>query len=310
MGARHSPPGLPAPLAVAPSLQPSSSSAQQARQILADRLRDLRRDTGLSAKELAARAGWERTKVSKIEHATRPPSAADIRAWCQVCGAEGEATDLIASLNAAEGMWVEWRRMERSGLRRAQEARLPLYERTRQFRAYSCWMVPGLIQAEDYTRAVLRAYQQRRGLRDDVEAAVAERMRRQRVLRRDGRTAAFVLEESVLRNGFGGQQVMSAQLAHLAEVTTWPAVSLGIIPASHDRGAAGAAEDFWIYDNEHVNVELISGYLTVTQPVEIAMYAQMFARLAEIALYGTQARDLIASAMPQAELACHTRAHS
>ena len=279
-------------------MQPSSSSAQQAREILADRLRDLRRDTGLTAIELAARAGWERTKVSKIEHAIRPPSAADIRAWCQVCGAEGEATDLIASLHAAEGMWIEWRRMERSGLRRAQEARLPLYERTRQFRAYSSWMVPGLIQTEDYTRAVLCAYQQRRGLRDDVEAAVAERMNRQRVLRRDGRTAAFLLELSVLRNGFGGPQVMSAQLAHLAEVTTWPTVSLGIIPASPDRGTAGAAEDFWIFDNEQANVELISGYLTVTQPVEIAMYAEMFARLAEIAVYGRRARDLISSVMP------------
>jgi transcriptional regulator with XRE-family HTH domain len=279
-------------------LQPSSSSAQQARQILADRLRDLRRDTGLTARELALRAGWERTKVSKIEHATRPPSAADIRAWCQVCGAEGEVPDLIASLHAAEGMWIEWRRMERSGLRRAQEARVPLYERTKQFPAYSCWMVPGLIQAEDYTRAVLRAYQQRRGLRDDVEAAVAVRMTRQRVLRRDGRTAAFLLEESVLRNGFGGPQVMSAQLLHLAEVTTWPAVSLGIIPASLDRGAAGPAEDFWIFDNEQVNVELISGYLTVTQPAEIAMYAQMFARIAEVALYGRRAQNLISSVMP------------
>lgn len=278
-----------------PPLQLSSSSAQQARQILADRLRDLRRDTGLTSRDLAARAGWERTKVSKIEHATRPPSVADIRTWCQVCDAEGEAPDLIASLHAAEGMWIEWRRMERSGLRRAQEARLPLYERTRQFRAYSCWMVPGLIQTEDYTRAVLRAYQQRRGLRDDVEAAVAERVKRQRVLRRDGRTAAFLLEESVLRSGFGGPQVMSAQLAHLAEVTTWPAVSLGIIPASLDRGAAGAAESFWIYDNEQVNVELISGYLTVTQPGEIAMYAQMFARFAEIAIYGNRARDLISA---------------
>jgi transcriptional regulator with XRE-family HTH domain len=281
-------------------VQPSPSGAQQARQILADRLRDVRRDTGLSAKELAARAGWERTKVSKIEHATRPPSAADIRTWCQVCGAEGEAADLIASLHAAEGMWIEWRRMERSGLRLAQEARLPLYERTRQFRSYNCWMVPGLIQTEDYTRAVLRAYQQRRGLRDDVEAAVEERMRRQRLLRRDGRTAAFLLEESVLRNGFGGRQVMSAQLDHLAEVTAWPAVSLGIIPASLDRGAAGAAESFWIFDNEQVNVELISGFLTVTQPGEIAMYAQMFARFAEIAVYGRRARDLIASAMPAA----------
>jgi transcriptional regulator with XRE-family HTH domain len=279
-------------------LQLSSSSAQRARQILADRLRDLRRDTGLTGKELAARAGWERTKVSKIEHATRPPSSADIRTWCQICNAEGEAADLIASLHAAEGMWIEWRRMERSGLRRAQEARLPLYERTRQFRAYGCWMVPGLIQTEDYTRAVLRAYQQRRGLHDDVEAAVAERMKRQRVLRRDGRTAAFLLEESVLRNGFGGPLVMSAQLTRLAEVVTWPAVSIGIIPASLDRRAAGAAESFWIYDNEQVNVELISGYLTISQSGEIAMYAQMFARLAEIAVYGKRAQDLIFSAMP------------
>jgi transcriptional regulator with XRE-family HTH domain len=61
-------------------LQPSSSSPRQARQTLADRLRDLRRDAGLTAIELAGRAGWERTKVSKIEHATRPPTADDILA--------------------------------------------------------------------------------------------------------------------------------------------------------------------------------------------------------------------------------------
>jgi len=95
-------------------------------------------------------------------------------------------------------------RMEGTGLNRAQAARLPLYERTRQFRA-GCWVLPGLIQTEAYTRAVLRAAQQRRGLPDDVEAAVATRIARQRVLRRGGRTAAFLLEESALRNGFGGQ---------------------------------------------------------------------------------------------------------
>lgn len=151
-------------------MPPSSSSARQARQILADRLRELRVDAGLTARELAFRAGWERTKVSKIEHATRPPSAEAIRVWCRVCGAEGQGGDLIASLRAAEGMWVEWRRMERSGLRLAQEGILPLYEQTRQFRAYSSWIVPGLIQAEGYTRAALRAYQQRRGLADDRTA--------------------------------------------------------------------------------------------------------------------------------------------
>lgn len=274
-------------------MQPSSSSAQQARQILADRLRDLRRDTGLTSRDLAARAGWERTKVSKIEHASRPPSAAAIRVWCEVCGAKDQAADLVASLRAAEGMWVEWRRMERTGLKRAQEARLPLYEHTRQFRAYASWVLPGLIQTEGYTRAVLRAVQQRRGLVDDVDAAVTARMARQRVLRRGGRAAAFLVEESVLRNGFGGPGVMDEQLVRLTEITSWPSVSLGVIPAMPDRGEARPVEDFWIFDSEQVTVELVSGHLTITQPREVAMYAQMFARLGEIAVYGARARELI-----------------
>jgi transcriptional regulator with XRE-family HTH domain len=295
VGTCHTARGLPALVIDGPSMPASSSSAQQARHALADRLRELRRDAGLTAIELAERAGWERTKVSKIEHAARPPSAEAIRTWCRMCGAEDEIPDLLASLRAAEGMWIEWRRMERSGLRVAQETRLPLYERTRQFRAYSCWRIPGLIQTEDYTRAVLRAYQQRRGLRDDVEAAVAARMRRQAILRRGGRTAALLIEESVLRNGFGGEGIMRAQLAHLAEITRWPAVSLGVITASADRGVAGSAEDFWIFDNEQVNVELISGYLTITQPGEVAMYAQIFARFSEMAVYGQHVRDLICS---------------
>lgn len=272
-----------------------SSSAQQARQILADRLRELRLEAGLTAKDLAARAGWERTKVSKIEHASRPPSAAAIQVWCRICGAEDQAADLVASLRAAEGMWIEWRRMERTGLKRAQEARLPLYERTLQFRAYACWVLPGLIQTEAYTREVLRAVQQRRSLADDVEEAVAARMARQRVLRRGGRAAAFLVEESVLRNGFGGPEVMNGQLARLAEITAWPSVSLGIIPATLDRGEARPVEDFWIFDSEQVTVELVSGHLTITQPREVAMYAQMFARLGEIAVYGGRARDLISA---------------
>ena len=123
-------------------------------------------------------------------------------------------------------------------------------------------------------------------------------MARQRVLRRGGRTAAFVLEESVLRNGFGGRQVMAGQLARLIEITAWPSVSLGIIPATFDRGPAGPAEDFWIFDNEQVTVELMSGHLTITQPREIAVYAQAFARLAEIAVYGGRARELLSALDP------------
>ena len=70
-------------------------------------------------------------------------------------------------------MFIEWRRMERTGLRRAQEAVLPLWERTRLFRAYSSWLIPGAVQTRAYTAAVLRAIAVRRDLPDDVELLLA-----------------------------------------------------------------------------------------------------------------------------------------
>ncbi|MFF2191024.1 helix-turn-helix domain-containing protein [Streptomyces sp. NPDC058155] len=274
----------------------ASSSAQQARQALAKRLADLCRYAGLTGLELAERCGWSRSKSSRIMNAKTPPSAEDIRAWCRACGAEEQTEDLIASLRTAEGMWVDWRRMERAGLRQAQEARLPLYRRTRRFRSYSSWLVPGLIQTQSYTAAALRAVQRRRGLFDDVGDAVAARMERQRVLYEGGRRFAFLVEESVLRTGIGGAEVMSGQLSRLASVATLPNVSFGVVPMTPYRDR-WPTEGFWIYDTAQVNVELVSGYLTITQPSEVAMYAETFAELAALALYGADARALITSAL-------------
>ncbi|MFA1550758.1 helix-turn-helix domain-containing protein [Actinomadura chokoriensis] len=273
-----------------------SSSAQAARQALADQLREIRSEAGLTAKALAAGAGWDRTKVSHIEHARRSPSAEDIRTWCRVCGVDDQAGDLVALLRTAEGMWVEWRRMERAGLKRAQESVLPLFERTRVFRSYSSWLLPGLLQTEDYTRAVLRAVRRRRGLIDDVEAAIAVRMERKQLLQRPGRTFAFLIEESVLRTGVGGMDVMRDQLVHLAEAASRPSVSLGIVPMRPDREIR-PVEDFWIYDGEQVSVELVSGYLTIINPREIAMYGQVFGSLADKAVHGARARRLLQNAV-------------
>lgn len=274
----------------------ASSSVQQARQVLADRLGEIRRDAGLTGRDLARICGWHASKSSRIENARTPPSADDIRAWCAACGAEDQTEDMIASLRAVEGMFVEWRRMERAGLRQAQEARLPLYERTHRFRSYSSWLVPGMIQTHAYTTAALRAIQQRRGLVDDVEDAVEARMERQRVLYQGDRRFAFLVEESVLRSGIGGSEVMVGQLGHLITIGSLPNVSMGVVPMRPDR-ARWPVEGFWLYDSAQVNVELVSGYLTITQPSEVAMYAETFAELAELAVYGSDARALITAAM-------------
>jgi hypothetical protein len=241
--------------------------------------------------------GRHESKVSRIEHGSALPSADDIRAWCDACGASDHTEDLIATLRAVDGMWVEWRRMERSGLRLAQEAQQPLYDRTRHFRVYAPSILPGLLQTEAYTAAVLRAIQRRRSIRDDVEEAVAARMARQSVLRKGDHRFVFLLEESSLAVGFGGQEAMAAQLGHLLVVSAMPSVVLGIIPEQHDRDSAWPIEGFWMFDNDQVAVELVSGHLTVTQPREVAMYAQVFAELGELAVYGKAARRLISGAI-------------
>ncbi|MER5886842.1 helix-turn-helix transcriptional regulator [Streptomyces sp. NPDC001941] len=272
-----------------------SSNAQQARQALAKRLADLCRDAGLNGQDMADRCGWHRSKSSRIMNGRTPPSADDIRAWCRACGAEDQTEDLVASLRAADGMWVDWRRMERTGLRRAQEAVLPLFERTRWFRSYSPSFVPGLLQTRDYTGAVLRATQRRRVLIDDVDEAVAVRMARQQILHQGGRFA-FLAEESVLRNGLGGREVQREQLEHLLAAGALPSVSLGIVPTRTDRTRM-PTEGFYMFDSAQVNVEMVSGYLTLVQPSEVRAYADTFTMLGDMAVFGAGAQALIGRAL-------------
>jgi transcriptional regulator with XRE-family HTH domain len=278
-------------------LPPSSSSAWQARQTLGARLGELRKDAGLTGRALAHLCGWHESKVSRIEHAKTTPSTEDIRAWCEHTRAANQADDLVAFLRSVEGMFIEWRRIEQTGLRHAQESVLPLWERTRLFRTYSSWLIPGAVQTPDYTHAVLRAIAERRELPDDVEDSVAVRSDRLRLLREGEHWFDVLVEQSVLRNVIGGAEVMAGQLGHLITVGSLPSVSLGIIPIGLDRDTIWPVEDFWIFDDKQVNVELVSGWLTITQPREIAMYAQVFARLSELAVRGAAARKLVTAAI-------------
>ncbi|MFJ9728313.1 helix-turn-helix domain-containing protein [Streptomyces sp. NPDC101209] len=275
----------------------SSSSVQQAREALGQRLREIRKDSGLTARELASRAGWHESKCSRIENGRTTPSDDDLSVYTRHCGAEDQTADLIATARNIEGAYVEWRRMERSGLRRAQESVIPLWERTRHFRAYSSWLIPGPLQTRAYIASLLASIRDRRSLPDDLEAAIQVRVDKQHVLYEGARRFAVILEESVLRHRIGGADTMAGQLGHLLSLATLPNVSLGVVPLSADRSALWPVEDFWIFDDAQVNVELVSAFLTITQPHEVGMYAQAFADLAELAVYGAPARSLITAAI-------------
>jgi transcriptional regulator with XRE-family HTH domain len=275
-----------------------SSSVLQARQQVAGQLREIRLDAGLSLRAIATAVGWHESKSSRIEHAVTTPSDADILAWCRVCGAEGQASDLIAASRAADSMWTQWRRLERPGLRRAQESVIPLWQQTQAFRIYSPCLVPSPLQGQAYIRALLSAIRDRRpGPVDDVEDALAVRLARQQVIYQPGHEFTVVLEENVLRHRIGGTGALREQLEHLRAAMAVPSVRLGIIPFTADRSPLRPVEMFFMFDDAEVQAELVSGWLRVTQPTEIGMYAQVFTRLAQMAAYGRDARALIGRAL-------------
>ncbi|WP_333749194.1 MULTISPECIES: helix-turn-helix transcriptional regulator [unclassified Streptomyces] len=88
----------------------SSSSVQQAREALGKRLREIRKDSGLTARDLAARAGRHESKCSRIENGRTPPSDDDLRVYALYCAAADQTADLIATARNIDGAYVEWRR--------------------------------------------------------------------------------------------------------------------------------------------------------------------------------------------------------
>lgn len=275
-----------------PSSPSPSSSVQAARQSLANRLRELRQAAELSGTDLAAAIGWHKSKVSRIEKAVQPVSQADIRTWCDACGAQEQVEDLIASLRAAEGGYVEWRRLEPTGLRKLQQSYVPLYEQTRWMRVYQPHVIPGLFQTAEYARALLESITSFRNIPNDVEAAVEARLGRRRVLTTGGHTFAFLIEQCVLDYRIGGPAVMAGQLRHLLEDMSLPSVSVGIIPADAPR-PMWAVEGFTVYDTTQAHVELLTANVTVTVPSELNTYFKAFDELSALAVYGQTARDLI-----------------
>ncbi|TFV31774.1 XRE family transcriptional regulator [Streptomyces sp. T1317-0309] len=259
-------------------------------------MREIRKDAGISGRELAVRCGWSESKSSRIENAKTPPSDADIKAWCRACAAENQAADLIAANRQSADAHVQWRRLQRTGLRRLQESTGDLYQQTKIFRVYVSDVVPGFLQTPGYAAALLTSIAGFRGTPDDVSDAVAARMRRNAVLSNGARRFSFVLEESVLRYRLCTAETMAAQLGHLLGVMDLQNVAVGIVPFSAQR-TMWPMPTFTIFDDTRVHADTLDAAATLTQPSQVELYARAFEQLSQGAARGAAARSLIAGAL-------------
>lgn len=245
--------------------------------------------------------------VTMIEKGQRTITADHVRLWCRITGASHRRTEeLLAEQAATTRMWVTYQQLNRAGLTGAQKSVREEYEQLTLSRAYQSKVMHGMLQTEAYTRAALSGVQVEQGVEvadpdEDLAEAVAERLDRQTLLNRTNARWLFLLEEWVLWLWPYGRELHADQLRHLLAVLRKPSVVVGIIPVDADRRGVHPEEAFDITDSEQVTVELVSGYLTVTAPGEVAMYIASWDRLWSLAAFGAPAVALIESALTRVE---------
>ncbi|MEO3863420.1 helix-turn-helix transcriptional regulator [Acrocarpospora sp. B8E8] len=273
-----------------------SSSAQQARKAIGSRLRAILRQSGLTSRALARQAGWDESRCSRLMSGRTPPTEQDIEIWCRFCGVPEEIPGLIAASRTVESAYMEWRQFQRSQ-KHLNEMRRKLFEETRLYRFYSSTTFPWPVQAPGYMRVLmLRSAELHRADPPDIEDAIQVRVDRQRLLDDGTRRAAILVEEAALRAQPFRGEVMREQLNHLLVAMRRPNVSLGVVPIE-GRRVQKPAENFHLYDDTQVFIELLTAAVTITQPREIALYVQLFEDLAAEAVYGAKASALINAAL-------------
>lgn len=163
-------------------------------------------------------------------------------------------------------------------------------------RRYESELVPGLLQTEDYARAVFHGFLMDEG---EIDKRVALRMARQERLTADDAPQLWiVLNESVIRRVVGDPATMRAQLDRLIEAARLPNVTLQVLPFS--AGAHPAMHGPFVIlgfpgptDPDVVYLEEQTGGLYLEKKHEIERHTLAFDHLRAAALHPNESRRLI-----------------
>jgi transcriptional regulator with XRE-family HTH domain len=216
---------------------------------------------GWALTEFAQRIGYDAGHISRVENGKRPATEALANA-CDIAFPErkGWFADYYAELST----WAE----VPAGFRSWAEHE----DRAASIRDWMPSVVTGLLQTEDYARALLATSP---GASDEaVKSRLAARMERQRrVLMRDEPPLAFfVVDEFALYRLVGSAQVMAAQMRHLAAVAALPNVTLQVLPAV---GHPGTASGFVIAGDASAYAEHVTSGFVMTDE-SVSVMARMF----------------------------------
>ena len=252
---------------------------------LGRRLRQLRYQHGLTIEDVAGQLLCSATKVSRLETGMRRPSLRDVRDLCALYDLDDQtSTELMNLARGAreQGWWTQYVDV-------SFEPYIGLEAEATAITCYSMYYVPGLLQTEQYARALIKAIAPR--IEPEVyEQRVEVRLRRQQLLEQEDRPRYRVLlDEAVLHRRVGGTQVMYAQLSKILEAEKKDQAAVQIIP--FDVGAHAAQDSNFVlleFDEPSVSpviyVEGLTGSRYIDREADVDRYREAVERLRDSAL--------------------------
>jgi transcriptional regulator with XRE-family HTH domain len=214
---------------------PESHSPTVRRRRLGMELRKLREAAGMRIEDVAKHLECSMSRVSRIETGRSVARLRDVRDMLDhyhvTDEAQREVLLAIAKEAQEKGWWTVFEGVLAAGL----DTYVGLEESASSLRIFQNSLVTGLLQTEEYARAVIAASRLTAG-QEEIDHLLAVRMRRQELLTRESPLEIWaVLDEALLRRPVGGPAIMRAQLMHLSEAAEQSNITIQVLP--FQRGA-------------------------------------------------------------------------
>lgn len=269
--------------------------------VLGSHLRRLRERAGVKRADAAYAIRGSDSKMSRLESGKVGFKRRDVADLLTMYGVgEGPEREQVLSMTEesnASGWWARYNDVVPGWF----EDFVGLEGSASRISGYELLFVPGLLQTEEYARAVVsggRPLDVPLGERANVEKRLEVRLRRQRVLhRKDAPTFWIVLDEAVLRRPVGGPEVCRKQFEHLLELATLPNVVIQLLPWALSGYAAEHAFSMLRFAEPElpdlVYLEEMTGASYLDKRADVERYGRAMDRLTVDALSPDQSKQAI-----------------
>lgn len=250
----------------------------------------------LSGRDVARRLGWSDSRVSRLLTGKRGANEVEIATFLGVCNVKGDERARLLKL-CKDQYTRSWFQQFGSRLPAQVRTYVDHENKARKLTEFQTLMMPGLLQTDEYARAVLTCNANVPA--DEIEARIAARAARRLIFgREDHPTFTFLIHEFVLRLQTGSREVMSEQLHNLLRLSVRPYITIRVVPAATGMHAGMAGAFILLESPEYKSVIYLedeTSGLFLEKPEEVAAYRNVLRHLFSAALDEEASKDLIAT---------------